>query len=74
VKRAITSRACADTRNVEECVNSPESVQARSNSIPNRRLNAYICDRETRFAKFRRQGTAFLLVYPDDEHWIFGCP
>jgi hypothetical protein len=50
VKRAIAGRARADTGNVEESVNSPESVQARSNSIPDGRLIAYICDRDARFA------------------------
>jgi hypothetical protein len=74
MKRAITSRSRADTRDVEERVNSPESLQARRNRIPNRGLIAHVCDREARFAQLRRQGTAFLLVDPYDKHWMFGCP
>jgi len=74
VKWAITSRSRADTGAVEERINSPESVQARSNSIPNRRPISYICDSEARFAQLRRQGKAFLPVYPNYEHWILGCP
>jgi hypothetical protein len=74
VKRAITDGARANTGNVEESVNSPESIEACSNRISKGGLIAHVCLSEARFAQFCRQGTTFLRVDPNDKDWIFGCP
>jgi hypothetical protein len=74
VKRAITGRARANTGDVEESINSPESFQARSNRFLNCKLIADIGCSEACFTQACGQGTAFLLVDPNDKHRVFGRP
>jgi hypothetical protein len=74
VKRAITGGAGANTGNVEESVNSPEAVDTGSDCAPKGGLVAYVCLSEARVGQFCREGTAFLMVDPNDKHGIFGCP
>jgi hypothetical protein len=74
VKRTVTGRARADTGNVKEGVNSPESVQARNNGIPYCKLVTDIRGSETCLIKSCRQSFAFVCINADNKHWIVGCP
>jgi len=74
VKRTISGWTRTDAGNIEQGVNSPESIKASGDRISNRRLIAHICDGKARFAQFSGQGTTLPFVYANDEYRIVGCP
>jgi len=74
VKRAVTGRARADAGNIENRVNSPESIQARNNGILHGNLVTDIRGSETCLSESCRYSFAFLCIDADKKHWIFGRP
>jgi hypothetical protein len=74
VKRTVTGGAPANTGNIEEGVNSPESIQASSNGIAHCKLVPDISGSKTSLAKGCCHSFAFVCVDADDKHWIFGSP
>jgi hypothetical protein len=74
VKRTVTGGARANTGNVEEGINSPKSIQARSNGIPHCKLVTDIRGSKTCLTEGCCHSLAFICVATDDKHGIFGSP
>jgi hypothetical protein len=74
VKRTVTGRARANTGNIEEGVNSPKSIQARSNGIPHCKLVTDIRGSKTCLTEGCCHSFRFIGVDTDDKHWVFGSP
>jgi hypothetical protein len=74
VKRAVTGSARADTGNIKERVNSPESIQAPSNGIPHCKLVTDISGSETYLTKGCRQSLTFVCVDADYKYRIICSP
>jgi len=74
VKRTIPGRARANTGDIEEGVNPPESIQARNNGIPYGKLITDIRGSKTCLAESCHYSFAFVCVDADNKYWILGCP
>jgi len=74
VKRTVTGSARTNTCNIEDGVNSPESIQTRNNGIPHGNLVTDIRGGKTCLTQGCCHSFAFICVDADDKHWIIGSP
>jgi len=74
MKRTVTGIARADTGNIEEGVNSPESIQAGHHGIPHGKLVTDIRGGKICLSKGGCRSFAFFGVDANDKHWILGSP